>query len=154
MKLRRQPGVDLISWSNQLQEAYRKLRSLARDVSDADGGRPNGHGEDRFGQAASEPHREPGEAGAGVTRIRPRLPAPMKNRNKSGCCPRELAPRWDDRSAEWKSWDEEKEEQMTWEDLDTTLRHPARTGPGMVAAAETEQRRARSCQFRQLLGSR
>ena len=80
VQLKRNPGTDLVSWSNQLREAYRKLqRSLARNragkkhqstqteeevdkkhqsgLSDVDGPPPTSSAKRR--QSMSEPQREP-----------------------------------------------------------------------------------------------
>ena len=80
VRLKRNPGADLVSWSNQLREAYRKLqRSLARTragkkhqstqteeevdkkhqsgLSDVDGPPPTSSAKRR--QSMSEPQREP-----------------------------------------------------------------------------------------------
>ena len=111
VKLRRQPGVDLVSWSNQLREAYRKLqRSLARtmtpkktvsvqtDPMEAEPARLS-HG------SGSEPHREPGDGGSNAGED---PTSPVRSAGQPSIAPEEQeaspseSDHWDWRS--WRGW--------------------------------------------------
>ena len=136
VKLRRQPGVDLVSWSNQVGEAYRKLqRSLARTMTpkktvsvqtnpiEAEPARLS-HG------SGSEPHREPGDGGSNAGED---PTSPVRSAGQPSIAPeeQEASPSesdhwdwrswrgwywrqgWDDYSPKWKAWDD-RPEQSTW----------------------------------------
>ena len=141
VRLRRQPGTDMISWCSQVREAYKKVqRSLARTavgkktvavqtVTDGTVGESPRSGSTRRRASGSEPQGEPQDdfqnASAGAEQGEQSPPAQtsaaQSSPSSSGSWNDDSWGQWNDwYGHSWHQWEDEDEEgdEQPWEDED------------------------------------
>jgi hypothetical protein len=141
VRLRRQPGTDMISWCSQVREAYKKVqRSLARTavgkktvavqtVTDGTVGESPRSGSTRRRASGSEPQGEPQDdfqnASAGAEQSEQSPPAQtsaaQSSPSSSGSWNDDSWGQWNDwYGHSWHQWEDEDEEgdEQPWEDED------------------------------------